>query len=153
MKRFTLLLAAVLSVAFLGCGPKGPKKPDGMPELFPCVLTLTKGGAPVDGAIVTLHPTSGDSQWKPSGVSDAQGVVKLATYGNFPGAPAGSYKVTVMKSEPIPEENPMGIDAPNGGVYEASDVYVDNKYAYATNTPLELEVAAGAPTEAAFELD
>ena len=152
MKRFTLLLAAVLSVAFLGCGPKGPKKPDGMPELFPCVLTLTKGGAPVDGAIVTLHPTSGDSQWKPSGVSDAQGVVNLATYGNFPGAPAGSYKVTVMKSEPI--DSPMKSDGTSGEIdFKASDVYVDNKYAYAPNTPLELEVAAGAPTEATFELD
>ena len=152
MKRFTLLLAAVLSVAFLGCGSKGPKKPDGMPELFPCVLTLTRGGAPVDGALVTLHPASGDSQWKPAGVSDAQGVVNLATYGNFPGAPAGSYKVTVMKSEPV--DSPMKSDGTSGEVdFKASDVYVDNKYAYPANTPLELEVAAGAPTEATFELD
>ncbi len=154
MKRFIGVCASLfLTVALVGCGPSGPKKPEGLPELFPCSVTLTNGGAPVDGAIVTLCPVDASNAWSSTGVTDQNGVAEIMTYGDFPGAPVGQYKVTAMKSDVVVEDNPMGIDAPNNGVYEASDVGVDKKYNYEANTPLELEVKSGDANAFTFELE
>jgi 5-hydroxyisourate hydrolase-like protein (transthyretin family) len=69
------------------------KRPEGMPELQSCSVTVTFGGNPKEGVLVTLMPEGG-SKWKPSGTTDSDGTaIPDASFG-FKGAPTGKYTVT-----------------------------------------------------------
>lgn len=81
---FTLLVLVVASVA--GCG--------GLP---PVEGVVTLDGTPVQGATVVFITPDGSGQ-PVSGVSDATGRFTLSTGGKA-GAPPGTYKVVVTKTE------------------------------------------------------
>jgi len=83
-----------------GCEQK--KRPDGMPALFPCSITVTQKDQPLEGALVRLMPESGSFEWTIGGKSDASGVAKITTHGEYAGAPAGTFKVLVSKIEKQP---------------------------------------------------
>ena len=85
----------ILLLVTSGCG--GPQKPEGMPPLYPCSITIIQDESPLAGAIVSLVSPSGDGKWSSSGQTDEKGIAKLITYGQFQGAPEGSYHVTVSK--------------------------------------------------------
>jgi len=72
-----------------------------MPRLYDCILTFQfADGSPVAGASVTLVPENAElMQWSFSGVTNASGVVRIRAHGDFPGAPAGNYKVVISKAE------------------------------------------------------
>ncbi|MDR1958188.1 MAG: carboxypeptidase-like regulatory domain-containing protein [Planctomycetaceae bacterium] len=78
-----------------GCG--GAKKPEGMPPLYPCQITITQEGKPLADAVVSL--ASENNKWQSSAQTDTKGVAELITYGQFLGVPAGTYKVLVVKRE------------------------------------------------------
>ena len=136
-KIFVYFPLKILWVTFLisligGCGG-GPKKPDGLPKLFPMTITLMQDGAPLADAVVTLVPASGTMQWGSGGYSDAQGKAVIKTHGDFPGAPAGNYKVTVLKRE---------IEK-SGGEGNFTEYYlVESLYEAAETTPLQVEVGS-----------
>lgn len=98
-----------LSVVFLvlgfvlhgGCD-RGPAKPKNMPELFPCRITITQAGNPLEGAAVVLAPMSGNTAWISQGATDAQGVAEIKTHVDFKGVPEGEYAVRVSKVEMTP---------------------------------------------------
>lgn len=84
------LAACALLTAYLlaGCG--------GGPNTLPVTGKVTKGGQPVEGAIVSFHPQSPEAK-AATGTTDNSGTYKLTTFVNGDGAVPGSYKVTVTK--------------------------------------------------------
>lgn len=91
---FAFLTASVFDV---GCAQ--PQKPDGMPELYPCVVKLTQEGEPLaDASILCLSDDPKLIRWAVTGRADANGVAKIFTMGKFEGAPVGDFAVVVSKN-------------------------------------------------------
>ncbi|MBQ9873390.1 MAG: carboxypeptidase regulatory-like domain-containing protein [Thermoguttaceae bacterium] len=151
MKKILLIsVCAFLAIASVGCGKK---KPDGMPDLQPTLLTVTQGGAPLSGAMVNLKSTDASNKWTCGGTTDEKGVAALVTHGQYKGVPIGKYKVSVNKTigegDP-PPRTPFNEETARawkeyhdaGKTYEEFYV-VDQKYATVDATPLEIEVVKG----------
>ena len=104
LNNHRLLLLILLILPFLsGCNQK--VKPDGMPDLYPCSITITQGGTPLEGALVKLEPKQGGTiAWNSDGRTDAKGIAKIATGIDFNGVPEGEYIVRVSKTELSPSE-------------------------------------------------
>ena len=133
MKSFIALFLCITVGLTAGCG-RGPKRPEGMPDLYKTTITITQADSPLADAMVNLKLADGaQSQWYSGGATDANGVVTVSTQGDFQGAPAGKYKVLVSK---VTTEN----DPSN----ERSLTYemVDPQYANFAKTPLEIEIKA-----------
>jgi len=141
-------VAAILAlVSAFGCGPK---KPDGMPPLYPCELTFVQGTTPVEGVLVNLYPEDGsDSRWRSGGTTDANGKIELRTLAQYKGVPEGSYKVTAYKTliGDGPEITEEQIKSGNTNFVAKSTRYVDAKFEFPDQTPLRLTVKAGKNAE------
>ncbi len=148
MKRLFVGVAAVLSlVSAVGCGPK---KPDGMPPLYPCVLTFVQGDRPVADVLVNLYPEDGsDSRWRAGGTTDANGKIELRTLAQYKGVPEGTYKVTAYKTLISDGPEPTEEQIKNGDTnfVATSTRYVDSKFEFPDQTPLRLTVKAGKNAE------
>ena len=94
--RTAMIPAAVVAALFIGgCGDAGVSD---RPNVVPVSGTVTYNGQPVDGATVTF--ISKGSARASLGVTDANGVFRLTTYGEQnDGAPPGEYVVTIAKLE------------------------------------------------------
>lgn len=137
--RFTglrcLLLFNVLVLT--GCFEK---RPDGMPDLVPCTISVIQQGARLADANVALYPLD-ESKWTASGGSDASGNAEIHTWGTYRGVPVGKYKVTVTKVDVEKvETRPSG-----SGRGKSPNSYhlVDLKLGEKDTTPLEIEVVKG----------
>ncbi len=118
-------LAVILAVAVTACKPNRPK---GCPKLYPCTLKIMQGGAPLEGATVNVVSDDPElTKWPMNGITDANGEVKLMTQ-TYPGAPLGSYKVTVSKAEIEMTMPPRPIE------------HVAEQFTTADQTPLKIEV-------------
>ena len=96
-RKFFCLTILLCLVTLVGCTPKA-KKPPGMPDLYPLSIKVAyDDGTPVVDAMVRLVDTS--HSWVVGGTTDNQGNAIIRTQGEFPGAPAGNYKVVVSKVE------------------------------------------------------
>lgn len=87
--RLAAVAAAVGAVA--GCG-------SGRPPTYPAAGTVTAGGKPARGAVVTLIPADARKPpltSYPRGEVGADGRYTLTTFSPGDGAPAGAYKVTL----------------------------------------------------------
>lgn len=148
MKKFVAaLVGLVILTQLVGCGPK---KPDGMPKLYPCELTFTQGGKPVEGVLVNLYPDEGcDQRWRSGGTTDASGVIRPRTEGKFDGVPVGKYKITAFKT--IIEDGPAPTEEQikNGDTNFAAKQrrFVDPQFEFPDQTPLRLEVKEGKNAE------
>ncbi|MDR1959325.1 MAG: hypothetical protein LBQ54_09865 [Planctomycetaceae bacterium] len=149
---FMVFCAAVLTaVSTIGC--KKDNRPEDMPPLFSCVITVVLEGTPLDEAAVSFVPVEGtDAKYRAVGVTNAEGKATMKTYG-FDGAPAGKYKVTVRKL--VVEEGPTITNSDgeevtaHGAEYQA----VERKYMDAKTTPHEIEITAGKKThEVTFDV-
>ena len=133
--RYLALLPLLL---FCACSKSS--RPADLPPLFPCTVSVTQGGSPLEGAYVEL--LSQDAQkYRPSAAADASGKATLLTYG-FPGAPAGKYKVLVRKT--IEDDIVYSTDEYGTQSIASSNRYelVDDLYHDATKTPHEIDVAS-----------
>ncbi|MDR3111184.1 MAG: hypothetical protein LBU65_16065 [Planctomycetaceae bacterium] len=159
---FTLLIA----FAAIGCGKNLPAD---WPKTYPCKITVTKGGVPLDGAMVTLTPTGGGGNYAIGGITDAQGVAVIQTsYTNYSeaGSPEGSFKVTITKSlpefvDPTPQSKLDAMD------YEERVKHVQKMDEEANKRPpivpksisdssattLTIDVKSDGKTEATFDVD
>ena len=102
IRIFFILLLAV--PVFSAC-TKQPR-PDGFPPLHPCAITITQDGKPLEGALVRLIPDGHKLLWTVAGTTDKNGVVKVITHPEYAGAPEGTYKVCVSKTEITPSQFP-----------------------------------------------
>lgn len=149
-KRISLL--AVVVFAFPGCSGEGPR-PAGMPKLYPCTITITQEGTPLDAALISLIADDPElSKWASGGSTDNNGKCDLYLRGKFRGVPAGKFKVTVSKLET--EESKLGNAPPEGASSDEVDRWwnqrereklkafqrVAEKYTLPQTTDLEIEV-------------
>ena len=87
VSRLALAVCALFAMICAGCGGSGPK-------LYPASGTVNYEGKPLAEASILFIPQGG----RPSiGTTDASGKFTLST-GGKPGAPAGTYSVTVSKN-------------------------------------------------------
>jgi hypothetical protein len=110
--QIRLFIITLLGVClFSGC-TKTPR-PVGFPTLYPCEITITQEGQPLENALVRLMPESGSFEWIISSKTNASGVALFSTHAKYPGAPAGTFKVCVSKIEEEPTKlPPFNKDAP-----------------------------------------
>jgi hypothetical protein len=95
-KRIIILL--LLTIPCISCNSHVQlERPEGMPDLHPCSITVTFGGNVVEGVKVSLTPVESHSMWQPSGMTDKNGTAKPSTSYGFNGVPAGMYNVTFSK--------------------------------------------------------
>ncbi|MCC9601302.1 carboxypeptidase regulatory-like domain-containing protein [Stieleria sp. JC731] len=103
--RACSLVAAIL-IACSGC-----EKDQSIP-VHPAQGTLTVNGQPATGAIVGLHPISGDFDergTRPAGQVKADGAFTLSSFAKGDGAPAGQYNVSIFWPQ-HPEHTDPGED-------------------------------------------
>lgn len=149
---FVPVIAFLLGIVFSIGGCSQQKRPDGMPELYPCTITITQDGKPFEGAIVRLY--SNDVVFHVSGTTNASGTAVMLTHGEFKGAPEGTYKVTVSKEEKEFIE-PESVTAAREKAKEQGEAfeepalpykfysYVEKEYTSKETTPLEITVSKG----------
>lgn len=136
MRSMTLLLSWFLaSVMIVGCGGSGK------PTAYPVKGTVLVKGKPADGALIVLHPTSGDTH-RPLGYVEADGSFKLTTYAEGDGAPAGTYKVTVEWRPK--KKSSMEADGPDR---------LNGRYADAKNSKIEVTVNKSETTLDPIKID
>lgn len=148
MKHFFLLCVGASLLVSLGC--VGKKKPDGLPELYPTIITITTEGNPLEGASVVLMPSDPDNRWAAAGITDSSGKAVIRTYAQFLGAPEGKFKVCVTKtytdpSIPLPRPGEPGPLPPS---YEL----VNPKFGRPDKTDFEMEVVAGKKNTETFDV-
>ena len=147
MKKLCLCAALVAS-CFLTFGCGGKPKPDGMPDLYKTTIVVTQNGA--------LQSDDPSLKWAVGGKTDANGRAELTTHGDFKGAPAGTYRVGVVKMEyeiregavddegnpvVITEEmkkNPATMDVR----YVNAFSLIPDEYTNPANSPLEVTISS-----------
>jgi hypothetical protein len=122
--HFVILLAVL---CFAGCAPSLPK---GLPPLYPCTITLTQEGVPLEGASVALIPEDTTLHFTFAGATTSTGSVEMYSHGKHRGIPAGKYKLLVIKSDK---------EIQNGKIWDVS--LVDLNYTKPATSPLEVEIA------------
>ena len=109
-RRIFLAVIGLLAAVSAGCGPSAPK-------LYPASGTVTFEGKPVEGASVLFIPQAG----RPSmATTDASGKFTVTTNGK-PGAPLGTYLVTVTKQSGGAAATPAASISPQQGGAEPSE--------------------------------
>ena len=159
-KYFILLLVIVVCVC--GCGKKRPK---GLEKTYPCSITVTKGGTPLNDARIVLHSKTGED-FTFAGITNASGKADIISEFDFKGAPAGTYSVAVIKppENPIPKKTQKEIDAMT--MEEGQKYFTERNAAAAklekvipdhltvtSSSPLEVTVTESGPNEFSFEID
>ncbi len=111
-RPMTVLFFAVLIC--LGCSKA--KRPEGMPKLFPCSITVTQENEPLKNAFVSFESSDPTlAKWPITGTTNADGEAIMNTYGKYSGVPAGEYVVVLKKEETVyddgkPEQTEADID-------------------------------------------
>lgn len=96
MRSPFLWACVLLCVSSLsGCGGGATGEPKNRPKRTPVSGILTLNGTPVEGAVVTLHPTQGGNS--ATGRTDSSGKFVLGTFSSDDGAVPASYGVSVVK--------------------------------------------------------
>ncbi len=135
MRTFSFRVVATLALLAISvCGCSKPH-PDGLPKLVPCSVTIVQESKPLEGATVSFE--SNDLQWSVGGTTDANGVAKMYTHGQYQGVPEGTYKVTVVKQK---IEWDGGTESASSAASGQAYNYVDLQYNTSETTPLEITV-------------
>lgn len=152
MKKTFAFVAVVLAVVTVG-GCKKDNRPEDLPSLFPCVITVVQEGVPLEEAAVNFVPVERtDAKYRAAGITNTEGKATIKTYG-FEGSPEGKYKVTVRKL--VVEEGPTITNRDGEEVTTHGPEYqaVERQYMDAKTTPHEIEITANKKTvEATFDV-
>ncbi|MDR0870452.1 MAG: hypothetical protein LBN39_06625 [Planctomycetaceae bacterium] len=117
-----------------------------MPKLSPCTVTVKQDGKPLQDAMVLLQKGGGQPfKWSVAGRTDAAGVAKVMTHGQFSGAPEGDYAVVISKE--VTEQaksgqkqlDDLGNEIDTGGMISSYSL-VEKEYTAADTTPLKITV-------------
>ena len=139
-----VLLGLIVAV---GCAPPETERP----ATESVSGTVTLGGDPVEGAIVTFVPAGAEGE-SAVGKTDAGGKYTLTTWESGDGAMAGDYTVKIVKFESAAVDE-SGIEADDEGAFipttEDSGQQTSalpEKYSNPGTSELKATVAAGANT-------
>jgi 5-hydroxyisourate hydrolase-like protein (transthyretin family) len=147
---FSLTLFCTL---FSVSGCKDSSRPEDLPKLFPCVITITQEGKPLEEASVELVAADqNNAKYKSLTITDTEGKANMSTYGHK-GVPAGKYKVVVTKNiqdDFIYKEDEDGErELVSYKTYRA----VEPQFSNAKTTPHELEITGkGQKPEVTFDV-
>ena len=96
-KILAAFCGAILLLAILtGCVDQ--RLPAGLPDIYPCTLTILQEGQPLSGAMILLYSQNEPCPWTISGTTNEYGVAQMLTHGRYPGVPQGDWAVTIMKN-------------------------------------------------------
>ena len=110
-----LALAMLTLVALTSACKRLPDRPDDLPQLYPVVLRVTFGGAPVEGVTVNMTPLDPAlKKWKSGGQLDAEGKLTVKTGFYYEGAPSGEYRISFAKLQERPEKNEITLELDGG---------------------------------------
>ncbi len=127
----TAWICALLVANLVGCGPKYPNEK----EVFKITGKVTVDGKPVPEVQISFHDVRGVDTKQPTypqGFTDAEGNIRVSTYADGDGAPAGEYKVTFLLQEyNLISRSYGGPDKLNG------------KYKDPQKTPISITIAKG----------
>lgn len=137
MRNQLLILFALLTIPFVGCGQK---LPPGMPPLTPCTITVTMDGKPVDEARIAFYST--DLKFACSGFTGDTGTTRMMTDGKYRGVPAGKYKVLVTKIF-VEEREYKGFLEEAKLPPKKREAIIDLLYEDEEQTPFEIEITQG----------
>ena len=150
-KRTVFLPLLLISILLAGCSGG----PAGMPPLFPCSITVTQEGVPLEGAVVRMVNLSDEAigmAWTPIATTDANGVARMMTNAQYDGVAAGKYRIVVEKfeSEPSRLGPPPPVDSPEYEAWShrsaaetrAQYALVNSRYS-SSNSPHEVEITRG----------
>jgi len=148
MKTNRVFLFGVIfsSIFWYGCG--GAERPSDLPPLCPTVVKLTQEGQPLADAMVSFHSADPAFKWSVAATTDASGTATLKTHSQFPGVPAGEYKVVVRKTEtpdvaaPVRDGEESGKNVPRVTSIVLYHL-VDAKFAAPETTPISMTVKKG----------
>ena len=122
----------------------GCSNSDSGPETFPVTGSVTRGGQPVAGAVITFHPNDGGKYAQ--AYTDDAGDFDVSIYvGNETkrGMPAGEYAVSIEQFENSAQRSTMS--RPKN--------LLPKKYASPQQSKLSAKVSADGPNEFQFKLD
>jgi hypothetical protein len=154
---FASLAGSALLLMLAGCGG-GPAKPDNMPDLTPCTVTVTYKGQPVQDATVTLAPKSG--QFSAAGTTDARGKAVMKTNAMYDGVVPGEFLVSITKLEMVAaaggggsSDNPAEYaKSSQNAAASAPKSLIPQKFSSFRTSGLTLVVPQGTSVEKAFDL-
>ncbi|MDR1491221.1 MAG: DUF4198 domain-containing protein [Planctomycetaceae bacterium] len=131
----------IFSATLLLCsGCQKNSQPDDLPKLYPCIITITQDGKPLEDAGVELAAEDQSAaKYRAVTKTDAEGKAVMSTYGHN-GAPAGKYKVVVSKK--VDDDFVYGTSSTGDKEIQKYNTYrtVEPKYSDAKTTPHEIEI-------------
>lgn len=130
-----ITIMIILSSMMIGCGKQ--ERPSNMPQLYPCIITITQEEKPVEGVEISLDSQGETPVWPVSGKTDASGQARLVTLGKYPGIPSGQYKVIVQKME---IEGHFGAEGVSPTRYIKTFSLINPEYIESQKTPLTLNM-------------
>lgn len=138
--RLGILCGALVAPALSGCS--GGKEP--WETTYPVSGVVTYNGKPVANADISFFPEdqSFPDVVRPKAKSGEDGTFVISTFGGGDGAPAGNYKVTIVRHEIAVSKDTI-VAKPND---------LPNKYSKRDTTDLAVQVEASPNNLAPFEL-
>jgi hypothetical protein len=92
-----LFLCILMSTLIVGVGCGGKQRPNDLPPLYHCEITVIQDGKPLSDAMVLLYPLDGNLRFAIGGKTDQNGVLILKTDNEWDGVPEGEYRISVSK--------------------------------------------------------
>lgn len=138
--RLGVLTGALVTTSLSGCSDS--KEP--WETTYPVSGVVTYKGTPVANADISFFPKdeSFPDSVRPKAKSTTDGTFVISTYGSGDGAPAGDYKVTIVRHEIAVSKDTI-VAKPND---------LPNKYSKRDTTDLEVQVVSSPNDLAPFEL-
>ena len=143
------------------------RRPAGMPETFPCKITVLNNGVPMPECDVRLHRSDGNGSLSIMADTDTSGVAVIRTrfaHYTATGSPEGVFKVTIAEKQiQLPPDGvdvsktPMSWD--EQAAYFAKRKEEAEKYRIvpvhltaAATTPLEIKLEKGGTSQWSFDV-
>jgi hypothetical protein len=108
MFRIVYYSLLILLICFVvqGCR-RLPPPPEGLPQLYPCKISVTFGGEKIEGVTVSLVSKDPNFKWRSGGKTDKNGVAELRTSFAYLGVPEGIFTVAFSKTKDGPGGNTL----------------------------------------------
>jgi hypothetical protein len=106
MKTSRIFALLIVLLLLVGCRKTVPR-PEGMPDLVPCTVTVTFGGEAIENVGVLLRSTEPGNRWGAGGRTDVKGKTVLKTAGAFEGVVPGEYTISFSRRV-TSSDSPMG---------------------------------------------
>lgn len=138
--RFSLCL---FFLAAVGC-QRLPERPVDMPDLVPCIVSVTFDDKKMEGVKIFLYPKNTEADnWPAGGQTDAEGKAILKTAAYYRGVVPGEYVISFQKYAPE-EMQPDGMALPAKSLIPLK---------YSTGKSKETVVVSRDKTEYVFTLE